>query len=102
MLTSLPHPTLTCCSPLAGIIPHQKHEGVGQIVDMQEFPPRLSGSPNLDLGRARKLGLVCLSEQRWNDVAAPQIVTVARAIEIGRLRGDVIAIALPPIPYVPE
>ena len=43
---------------LAGIILHQEHKRVGEIVNVQEFAPRPTGAPNLDFRSPLKLCMV--------------------------------------------
>src|SRR5215469_600932 len=80
-----------------GIALDQEYRRVGEIVDMQKFASRLTAAPDIDLACAGTLGVVDFHDQRWNDVAAFEIVTIAGTVKVGGLGGNKIALPLPAI-----
>ena len=92
---SSPVPTLMC--PLAVVVLHQEHAGVGQVVDVQELAARRAGAPDHDLARARHLRVVELAHHRRQHVRARQVEVVVRAVEVGRHRRDEVRAVLPPV-----
>ncbi len=58
------------------------------VVDMEEFAPRRAGPPDDEARVAALLRLVGPPDQRRQDVARLKIEIVARAVEVGRHRGN--------------
>ena len=73
---------------------HQKHAGVGQIVDVEELPPGRSRAPDHDFVAAFLARVVEPANHRRQDVPAVQIEVVVRPIEIGGHRRDEVAAEL--------
>src|SRR5206468_11892014 len=78
---------------------HDKHAGVGEIVDRQEFAARQSGAPYAHARTAIDLSLVKTPDQRGGNVTVLRVIIVARTIKIGRHHRDKIGAVLQAIGF---
>jgi len=69
---------------VVGIMLHEKHAGIGEVVDGHELAARAAGAPDHDLGRAGELRLVKAADQRSRHVPVLGMIIVARPIEVRR------------------
>ena len=72
----------------------QEDARVGEIVDVEELPPRRPGAPDRHARSAREPRAVDLADQRGEDVGGVEVEVVVRAVEVGRHAGDEVAAVL--------
>ena len=81
-------------SLIAGVVIHQIHTGVGQIVHVQKLTQRRTRPPAGHRLCAAHFCLMEAPDQRGQHMAVLRMVVVVRAIEIGRHHTDVIGSVL--------
>src|ERR1700687_4068198 len=77
--------------------PHQEDTRIRQVVCDEELAPSCSGSPNGNLIVGANLGLVHLSNQRWQHMGSLQVIVVPQPVEIRRHYGNELRAELPVI-----
>src|SRR5262249_18848825 len=70
------------------VIPQEKKAGRREIIHMEKFAARISGSPNYNFLRLRLFRLVRLAKQGGQDVRALKIEVVVRSVKIGGYGAD--------------
>jgi hypothetical protein len=73
---------------------HQEDAGVGHVVAVQEFASRRACAPDGDRALAALFRVVELAQQRRDDVAVLRVIVVARAVQIGRHRRQILRAVL--------
>ena len=78
---------------------HEKQDGVGEIVHVQELPPRHAGAPYGDLALPVVDRIDEFPDQRRQDVGAPRVERIVGAVEVARDRADPHQAVLPPVTF---
>ena len=73
------------------VVFHEEHQGIAQVVGVQEFAEGCPGAPAGDGGRTRDLGLMEAPDERREHVRTQRVVVVSGAVQVGGHRRNEIA-----------
>ena len=79
---------------VAGIVVHQEHAQLGEVVDIKKFSQRTSVTPADHDGVAGELRFMEAADERGKDVGVCRMVVVVGTIEVGGHHGDVVRTVL--------
>src|SRR6266702_5474399 len=80
---------------LCRVVLHQEDYRVGEVVDVEELAARLAAAPDLHRRGPIARGAMNLADQRGDDVTLRRMEIVARTVDVGRHRRNVVAAVLP-------
>ena len=75
---------------VAGVVVHQEHAEVGEVVDVEEFAEGRAVAPAGDARRPGEFRLVEAADERRQHVRVLRVVVIVGPVQIGRHHGNVV------------
>jgi len=78
---------------------HEEDQGVGQVIDEEEFPQGFAGAPDGNGGGLVDFGFVKFAQQGGEDVGGGKVEVVVDAVEVGGHGGNEVDAVLPTVVF---